>query len=148
MPNMGVPSAEACSGLHVQDAYARVSSPMAQSGAAFMILHNHGETADRLVAARSDVAARVELHTHVEEDGVMRMIEVVEGIPLPADGGHVMARGGDHVMFLGLARRLADGDSVSVTLVYESGCKVSVEIPVDLKRGAPGGHSHAHGHRH
>lgn len=148
MPNMGVASSEACAGLHVHDAYALVASPMARSGAAFMILHNHGGPDDRLIAARSDVAARVELHTHEERDGVMRMIEVTEGFPLPSEGEHVLERGGDHVMFLGLERSLADGDLVEVTLVYESGCEVAVSIPVDLGRAGTGGHGHSHGHSH
>jgi copper(I)-binding protein len=59
--------------MMIKDAYALAASPNAKAGAAFMEITNHSETADRLVAARSDVAARVELHTHIEKDGVMRM---------------------------------------------------------------------------
>lgn len=149
MPNMGHSSGADCNHLHVHDAYARVASPMARSGAAFMILHNHGGTDDRVLAARSDIAERVELHRHVEDArGVMRMVEVEEGFPLPAGGGHVLARGGDHVMFLGLVGTLQHGDEVAVTLVYESGCEVHVDVPVDLQRGGSHTHGHGSGHRH
>ncbi|MFO7914326.1 MAG: copper chaperone PCu(A)C, partial [Candidatus Krumholzibacteriales bacterium] len=64
-------------GIEVHDAYARASSMMSSSGAAFMVIHNDGGSDDHLVDARSDVADKVELHTHREdENGVMRMIHV------------------------------------------------------------------------
>lgn len=137
----------ACEGLAVTDPYARVSSPVAQSGAAFMVLENQGQTPCRLVGARSDVAARVELHTHIEDDaGVMRMIEVEEGFAIPAGGTHDLARGGDHLMFMGLTRSLAHGDDVAVTLLFEDGAEAEIVIPVDLERMPDHGHSHDHSH--
>ncbi len=133
--------------IQVHDPFARVSSIMAQSGAAFMTIENHGATDDRLIAARSDVAQRVELHTHVEDDqGVMRMLEVVEGFAIPAGGNHALDRGGDHVMFLGLTRQLAHGDVVALTLVFEHAGEIALDVPVDLERQPDHGHSHGHSH--
>lgn len=121
--------------ITVHDPYARVSASMSTSGAAFMVLRNDGAEDDRLVSAASDVAERVELHTHKsDENGVMRMIHVEEGFVLPAGGEHALARGGDHVMFLGLTRPLAQGDTVSVTLSFEKAGDMVVDIPVDLER--------------
>ena len=134
-------------GIEVHDSYARVSSMMANSGAAFMVIHNHGTTGDRLIGASSDVAEKVELHTHKEDaGGVMRMIHVEEGFDLPAGGEIVMARGGHHVMFLGLKRELAHGDMVTVTLDFETAPDLVVEVPVDLERKP--GHGAGHGHMH
>lgn len=140
----------ACDGLHIDDPYALSSGAMAQSGAAFMALANHGSDDCRIVAARSDVAVRVELHTHVEDDqGVMRMIEVEEGFTIPAGGTHQLARGGDHVMFMGLNHPLAQDDEITVTLVFEDGSEREITVPVDLSRmGGGHGHSHDHGHDH
>lgn len=121
--------------IAVKDPYARVSTMMSKSGAAFMVLENSGDSDDRLVSAASDVAERVELHTHKsDESGVMRMMEVEEGFAIPAGGSHALARGGDHVMFLGLTRSLEHGDTVTVTLTFEQTGDVEVEIPVDLER--------------
>ncbi|HBS50428.1 MAG TPA: copper-binding protein [Rhodobacteraceae bacterium] len=121
--------------IAVKDPYARVSTMMSKSGAAFMVLENSGDSDDRLVSAASDVAERVELHTHKsDESGVMRMMEVEEGFAIPAGGSHALARGGDHVMFLGLTRSLEHGDTVTVTLTFEQAGDVEVEIPVDLER--------------
>ncbi|TCP63045.1 hypothetical protein EV663_101310 [Rhodovulum bhavnagarense] len=125
--------------IMVSDAYARASTMMSQSGAAFMVIGNGGLQDDRLVRAASDVAAKVELHTHAEDaNGVMRMIEVEQGFAIPAGGQHVLRRGGDHVMFLGLTRPLAHGDTVSVTLHFEKAGEMVIEVPVDLERGAAG----------
>lgn len=141
----------ACDGLHIEDAYARASTGMSQSGAAFMHIANHGDTECRLIGARSDAAERVELHTHLEDDsGIMRMLEVEEGFVIPANGEHILARGGDHLMFLGLTRAFNHGDDLVVTLSFEQGDDIEITIPVDLERTPDhhGGHSHGHAHGH
>ncbi|MEC8629985.1 MAG: copper chaperone PCu(A)C [Pseudomonadota bacterium] len=144
---MGFGAAAWAEGIVVEDAYARASTPTAKSGAAFMVLMNSSDQDDRLVAAKSDVAARVELHTHREiADGVMKMMEVEEGFAIPAGGTHMLARGGDHVMFMGLNEPFADGDTVAVTLVFEHAGEVAVEIPVDLNRKPEHGGGHGAGH--
>ncbi len=121
--------------IEVQDPYARSSQMMATSGAAFMIIHNHGATPDRLIDAKSPVADKVELHTHKENaQGVMQMIHVEEGFDLPAGGSIEMVRGSHHVMFLGLKAPMNQGDTVPVTLVFEKAGEVQVDIPVDLDR--------------
>ncbi len=132
--------------IMVKEPYARVSTATAMSGAAFMDLMNTGTEDDRLIEARSDVAERVELHTHLQDaNGVMRMVEVKDGFVVPAGGMAMLARGGDHVMFMGLKRSLAHGDNVDVTLVFEKAGEIAVTIPVDLERKPEGGHGHAHG---
>jgi len=135
----------------VEDPYAIVSSPVAQSGAAFMSIYNHNDFDDVVIGASSDVAERVELHTHIQTDaGVMRMVELEEGIPMAAEETVVLARGGLHVMLLGLTRPLEHGDSFMLTLEFESSDPVTIEVPVDLERpategAAPMQHDHSHG---
>jgi periplasmic copper chaperone A len=133
-------------GVHVIDPYARVSTMMSTSGAAFMVIENHSASDDRLIRATSDIAEKVELHTHKDAgNGVMQMIEVEEGFVIPAGGSHALARGGDHVMFLGLKQPLAHGDTVTVTLTFERSGDVVVEVPVDLER-KPDTSAHGEGH--
>lgn len=106
--------------IMVMDPYARVSSPVAKSGAAFMQIMNRSDTDDRLVSATSPAAARVELHTHVDDgNGVMLMREVEDGFTIPAGETYALQRGGDHVMFMGLTDSWSHGDTVPVTLVFE-----------------------------
>lgn len=126
--------------IAVTDAYARASTGMSVSGAAFMVIENHGTADDRLIAARSDIAEKVELHTHISDaNGVMKMVEVEEGFPVAAGTRHALARGGDHVMFLGLREPLTNGKQFPLTLVFERAGEITVDVPVDLTR-MPGGH--------
>ena len=120
--------------IEVLEAYARASSPSASSGAAFMVLKNLSDRDDRLISAESDVAQRVELHTHLDVDGVMKMRAIEGGIALPAGGAHELARGGDHVMLMGLTNGLVDGQSIQLTLEFEKAGRVTIDVPVDLSR--------------
>ena len=134
-------STSALADIAVEDPYARSSNPRA--GAAFMVITNTGETADRLIAVDSDAAMRVELYTHLEDaNGVMRMVEVEDGFEIPAGGSVHLRRGAEHVMFMGLNAPFEQGGTVPVTLVFESGAEVPVEIPVDNERMDAMAHSH------
>jgi len=121
--------------IMVQDPYARSSTAKSTSGAAFMTLMNPGSEDDRLIAARSDAAKKVELHTHIQDaNGVMKMVHVEEGFVVPAGGTHALARGGDHVMLMGLNHALEQGEKISITLTFEKTGEMTVEVPVDLTR--------------
>ncbi|WP_170429991.1 copper chaperone PCu(A)C [Ruegeria arenilitoris] len=134
-------SAWAQDAISVNDAYARSSGKSAKAGAAFMMIQNSGETDDRLIGAESDAAARVELHTHqVDDSGVAKMVHVEEGFVIPAGEMHMLKRGGDHVMFMGLTAPFEHGATVPVTLIFEKAGEVEIEVPVDLERQDKGGH--------
>ncbi len=120
--------------IEIVDPYALSAGANATSGAAFFTIRNTGDTDDRLLDVRSDVAARVELHTHIMEDGVAKMRKVEGGFPVEAGSEHLLMRGADHVMFMGLNAPFVDGEPISVTLVFESGLTLDVEIPVQLGR--------------
>lgn len=133
-------AAPAFAEIEIHDQYARSASPMAKSGAAFMMIHNSSDEADRLIAVNSDAAARTELHTHLQgENGVMRMVHVEEGFELPANGEIAMVRGGKHVMLMGLTGPMEQGKTVTITLTFEKAGDVVVDVPVDLERQDHGG---------
>jgi copper(I)-binding protein len=120
--------------IMIGDAYARSATKASKTGAAFFHIMNSGD-ADQLLAVSSDVAPRVELHTHKDMgEGVLKMMQVEEGFSIPAQGMHALARGGDHVMFMGLPKGFEDGETVHLTLHFEHAGDVEVEVPVDNKR--------------
>ena len=130
--------------ISVADPFARATPPGAGASAAYMVLRNAGPD-DRLIAARTDAARRVELHTHIlDADGVARMREVEGGIALPAGETVTLAPGGLHVMLMGLTGPLVEGESVALTLVFEKAGEMAVDAPV--KAVAPMGMGHGHGH--
>ena len=125
----------AAEGIMVDDAYIRSSTAKSTSGAAFMVVMNHSGADDRLIGASSDVADKVELHSHRSDDnGIMRMGEIEGGVAIAADEMHAFKRGGDHLMFMGLKEPLVQGAMVPVTLEFENAGAVEVEVMVDQDR--------------
>lgn len=135
--------------ITLHDPYARVMG--GASGAIFLVIENAAGEEDRLLSVQSDVAERVELHSHRDMgNGVMQMAAVPEGFVIPAGGRHALARGGDHVMLMGLRQDLPEGSTFTVTLQFEKAGDIPLEVPVNNAAGADpamGGHDHsAHGH--
>ena len=105
------------------------------AGGTFMTISNTTEIDDRLIAASTDAAKRVELHTHIEDgEGVMRMVEVEDGFAVPAGGEAVLKRGGLHIMMMGLTRPLVQGESITLVLTFENAGDITVAVPIDNER--------------
>lgn len=121
-------------GVHIVDAYVRTIGTIGASGAVYFTIQNHADVDDRLLSATSDAAKKLMLHTNVETDGIMSMPAMSEGLPIVAYDEHVLARGGDHLMLMGLTRALKDGDSIRVTLTFEHAGVVTIDVPVDNGR--------------
>ncbi len=116
--------------------YLIVSRGAMAAGAAYFVVENTGATDDHLVGASSTFAARTELHTHIASpNGVMQMVSVPGGWIIPAGGIHVLQRGGDHVMLMGMSPRPQMGDVVTLTLTFEK----AGDVPVQIVVGAPAG---------
>ena len=132
--------------IDVDGAYFRASGAMAKAGAAFMTITNNTDHEIHLVGASSDIAKMVELHTHLMEDGLMKMVEIEGGIYIPAGVTHALERGGDHVMFMGLTEVPAEGGMVMLTLKFEDGTMVMVHAPVGEGPSDHMGHDDHAGH--
>lgn len=130
--------------IKVEEPWARESPPTVTNGAAYMTLVNTGKEADRLVGASGEVSAAVELHTHLMEDGVMKMrpikaIEVNPGEPA------VLRPGGLHVMLIGLKKPLVGGQTFPLRLRFEKAGEIPVEVTVrKMDPGEGAEHSHHH----
>ncbi len=142
------PIAALAQDIMIKDAYARASGPMARAGAVFMVIHNHSDKDVTLIGAKSDVARTIELHTHIMEDDVAKMRQIEGGIVIPAGEMHALERGADHVMLMGLTRKLADGDKVELELSFDGADPVNLEVSVDNERKATGGMDHSEHKNH
>lgn len=134
---------------HVEatNVWARATPPAAKNGAAYMVLTNDTAKADRLIDAASDVAERVEIHTHLMENNVMRMRRI-DGVDVEPGTPVVFQPGGLHIMLIGLKQPLVAGTSFELTLVYRDAGPVKVTAEV-MPAGADGGkmgHGKAHTH--
>ena len=96
------------------------------TAAGFMTLENKGADT-RLVSASSPISPRIEIHTHLEEDGVMKMRRI-EGIDL-AKGQRVELRPGSfHLMMFDTVIPEGDVDA-PLTLSYADGTEVTMIVP-------------------
>lgn len=101
----------------------------------FLTVKNNGSEGDSLVGVTSEVSDDVQLHETV--DNKMRQVESFE---IPANGELDLSRGGNHLMFMELKRKLAVGDEVKVELEFKDSDPVTIEMPVKPKTHNP----HAH----
>ena len=115
--------------IQVLDPYARAVPPGQPNSAVFLTLTNPSAQPRALVAGASPVAEVVELHTHVHEDGMMRMRRV-ERIEVPPGGSVNLEPGGLHLMLIGLKGNLEPGDQVDLTLSFDDGSETRVLAPV------------------
>ncbi|QMT32122.1 copper chaperone PCu(A)C [Alysiella filiformis] len=134
-------------GVAVRDAFARPTVAGIQQGGAFMQLTNTDPTDHVLIGASvsKKVAAYTELHTHINENGVMKMRQVKDGIVLPAGQTVALQAGGYHIMFFDLKQPLTAGQSFNLKLKFKNGQSKNVKVQVK-KMGDT--HSHHHEHQH
>ena len=111
------------------DAYVRLLPPTQKNTGAFMILNNTGTTDISVINAQSEVAKKVELHTHIHDGDVMRMRQV-EKIDIPAGDKIEFKPGGYHIMLLGLKKPLVLGQLVNIKLQFNNGTTELISAPV------------------
>ena len=102
------------------------------NGVGFMTLANAGKTPVTLKSATSTAAGKVEIHQSAMAGGVMTMRRLDAGVAIPAGGQVAFAPGGYHLMLIGLKQAQGAGQKVPVTLVFDNGRKMQVELAVQL----------------
>lgn len=131
-------------GLMAHEPWSRPLAPGASVAAGYMHLMNHTAQPETLVAARAEGVGRVELHDMAEVDGVMQMRPIDGGVPLVVDGMATFQPGGKHLMFIDVTRSWNEGEVVPVTLVFESGREVVIDMQVTASKGGDASDQHAH----
>ena len=109
------------------------------TSAGYFTLHNKGADT-RLISASSPIAARVEIHTHISEDGIMKMRRL-DYLDIKSGATAQFEPGGLHLMMFEstLSVDILDDDEgveVPLTLVYQGGAEVTIMATVK-DRAAP-----------
>ncbi|ANB67367.1 copper chaperone PCu(A)C [Aeromonas allosaccharophila] len=121
-------TAPALAKVEAVDGYVRLLPPGSPNTAAFMVLKNDADQPVKLVAAASAAAGRAELHTHLHENGVMKMRQV-ENIEIPAKGEAVLKPGSLHIMLFEVGT-LSEQAPFPLTLTMDDGQKLDLSLPV------------------
>lgn len=125
-------AADPAGDLTASSPWARATPQGAKNGAAYLSLRNTGSQDDALLAARGDVAERIELHTHINDNGVMKMRQVAD-IPLKAGQTTELKPGSYHIMLIGLTRPLVSGETIPLKLKFEKAGEVTVDAKIKDK---------------
>ena len=140
-------AAGAADQITVSDAYIRQAPPGAMATGAFMTIRNAGPGEVRVVKASNPASRFTELHTHLNEGGVMKM-RPVKDIPVPPGGETVLKPGGLHVMLIEMKSTLKDGDTVPLTLGLDDGSSKEINVPVRNPGSSSGPMGDMTGHKH
>ena len=122
----------------VDEPYVRLAPPNAPATGAFMVIKNAGDKDVKVVKADNPASKVTELHTHLNENGVMKM-RPVAAIEVKSKGEAVLKPGGLHVMMINLNAPMKEGDVVPITLTFDDGSskKVDAKVVKPMAAGMP-----------
>lgn len=123
--------------LQISAAWARAMLPGQKAGGGYLTITNAGTAEDRLVAASSPAAPKVEIH-EMKVVGDVMVMRPLAGLVIPAGATVELKPGGLHVMFMQVPQGFAAGGTVPLTLQFEKAGQVELQLPV---RGAGEDHS-------
>jgi copper(I)-binding protein len=123
-----------CSGValaqvaKVEGAWARPTVAGQSVGGGYLKIAG-GANADRLLSASAPVAKQTELHTMSMDGDVMRM-RPIDAVAVPPRQTVELKPGGQHLMFVGLAKPLKAGSTFPLTMRFEKAGDITVQVKV------------------
>jgi periplasmic copper chaperone A len=128
--------------LEIVHAWARASQ--GPDGAVYLSIHNGGQTEDRLLGGRAEIAAAVEVHGATMRDGVMTS-EPLGAMPIPGGADLELEPAAVFLKLVGLREPLLEGGHFDMVIECERAGSAEVEVSIEAADATE--HSHA-GHRH
>jgi copper(I)-binding protein len=115
-----------------KDAWVRGTVPAQKTTGAFLTLHSTDFA--RIVEVRSPAAKDVQIHTSETEQGVIRMRALDDFLLLPGKSVELKP-GGYHIMLMGLAKPLVQGDRVPLVFTLEDtkGKRTTLEVKAEVR---------------
>ena len=118
--------------LIISDVYAFNSPKGVNNGAIFLKITNLNSKDEVMLSASSEFAKKVELHTHVDDNGVKRMHQVMN-IKTPARDITKLEPGGLHIMLLGMKKPLVAGEKIKFRIRFKSGIVKELYATVKIR---------------
>ena len=126
------------------DGYVRAMPATVPNSAAYITIENHGD-ATRLVAVDAPFATEAQLHTLIEENGMIKMRQV-EGFDIDSHGSLVLSESGNHIMLMGLKQPLVLDSNIKLLLKFANGSEQEISLPVkkQVEQSDDAHHHHHH----
>jgi hypothetical protein len=120
--------------IEIHRPWARQGVEMPERAGGFFTLINKGPEPDRLVAASSPAAAKIEIHAIKVVGGDIGMRPREDGLVLPAGVTLTLQPRGYHLLLIDLTAPPIPGAPLAITLIFEKAGRIDVEFLVE----APG----------
>lgn len=114
-------------GIEISSVHIKPPFPGKDVAAGFFSITNHGAD-DRLIAASSPISGNVEIHTHLNDNGVMKMRQI-DGVDLPSGETIEFRPGSYHLMMFGVELE-ADQVDAALKFTYENADPVTLIVPI------------------
>lgn len=120
-------------GLVVTEAFMYPPIPGTHQTAIYMRAKNHSAHSLVLNYVHTSVADRVEVHTHIHQDGLMKMRKVNRFIFQPKRS-QLFEPGGYHLMVFDLIDNIADMKEFELTFEFEGAKSVTVPVTITSRK--------------
>jgi hypothetical protein len=124
------PSVATPAGPTVSGAWVRPPMGPDRPAGGYLTITGPTGSADALVGAASPVAGSVEIHETVADASGMAAMHPVDRIEVPAGATVALEPGGYHLMLMGVTGELEPGETVELTLTFETAGDITVKAEI------------------
>ena len=117
--------------LIIDHPIARETPPGIKVGAGYLSITNNSDQDEILISATGELAAEIQIHTIKVQNDIMKMVELTNGLTIPAGETVTLQPGGLHLMFMSLKQQLIEGDEYSVNLKFKNAGEIEVLFNVE-----------------
>jgi len=125
-------TAFASNNIKVENAWSPEAPPVVKVMAGYMIIKNISNQDIKIKSAKSNLFKRVEIHLTKMKNGMMTMLKQ-ENLNIKAKGQIELKSGGLHMMLMGKLKPVAKGSMIPVTLTFDNGETVNINLIVKNK---------------
>ena len=98
--------------ITVETPWSRATPGGAKVAVGYLTIRNSAAAPDRVVSVTADISSRAAIHQMSMTDGIMKMPQLTDGLPIPARGSVTLEPASYHLMFLDLKRVIDGGRDV------------------------------------
>ena len=117
--------------LEIVHPWARAQLKGSDVADGFVKIINHGSTPDRLLAVKVEFAKAAQIHDMKMDGSTMQMIELKDGVAIPAGATVELKPKAMHVMFMGVTEDLVPDQLIEGELTFEKAGKIKVEFMIE-----------------
>ena len=112
--------------IEVSNSFVKITPPNMKQTAIFMDIKNNSDKEISLIDANTSLSSVTELHTHIKDGEMMKMIKVSD-IQIPAHGETNLKPGGLHIMVFDLNSSVDENTTANVWLKFDNNETMLIE---------------------